>query len=149
MKFYRIKLISDSLICSLLFFSVFFCGCGYHDQIPSHAVEISNKNNTFKVEARSISLFEKEKLKAVQISEIPNNTINSSNHEIYWWIVAEQPVDTESLEITAGIVPDGFVQKIPADDIFFLPIPGKKYRVDVQMDYRLSPPWMGIDWTAK
>ncbi len=143
--------IVNKLKCSILVLSMFFCGCGYHDQIPSRPVEISGKHNTFKVEARRISLFKKEKVKAMQICEPPDNTASPSINKmkIYWWIVAEQPVDAESLEITAGVVPDGFVQKIPSDGKVFVPVPGKRYRIGVEMDYPLAPHWMGIDWIAE
>ena len=140
-----------SLTYSLLLAIMTFCGCGYRDQIPSRLVKIEDKPNTFKVYAIRISLFERERIKAIQICEPPSNATSSSwdKMRVYWRVIAEKPIDTEGFEITAGIVPKGFTQEIPPHSEGFVPVRGKKYLIAVKMAYPLAPPWTGTDWVAK
>jgi hypothetical protein len=70
-----------------------------------------------------------------------------------WKIIATRDIPARGFAVTAGVVPEGFEQIIPAPPEKFHPVPGTEY--DIMIDTNLtidrinSYLWQGAGWIAE
>ena len=118
-------------------------GCGPWDQASPMPEKISEQPLAWIVYAKGCPALRPHLLRAWIYDPVPDPNIppyvkvhqwHNLNMKVYWEIIAKKPITAEGFRITAGQVPDGFEQMVPAGRPF-VPQPGRKYLFGCETDW--------------